>query len=74
MFNGPIAIVQVPAKFMMKVDDAAEFLSMDKGKLREKADLGEIPCKREGRERKFLLSALIKYAENLVDWVPNGNQ
>ena len=65
MIGKPLMIIQVPDKRKFSIDEAARYLGIHKQTLREKSDLGEIPAKKEGKFRVFLLEDLDRYLNNL---------
>jgi excisionase family DNA binding protein len=72
--NGrPIAIYQVPAQRAFPTNDAARYLGMHPQTLRKLTDLGDIPCRRVGKHRVFLLEDLDRWLEAQPAWVSNGN-
>lgn len=73
MQGRPVAIYQVPAQRGMPVTEAAKYLGMHPQTLRKLSDLGEIPCKRVGKHRVFLLEELDKWLESQPKWVAHGN-
>ena len=68
MIGKPTVIIQVPDKRKLSVAEAAQYLGVHEQTLREKADLGEVPARREGRCRVFLLEDLDKYLDGLPAW------
>lgn len=65
MIGKPTVIMQIPNKRKFSLDDAATYLGIHKQTLREKSDLGEIPARKEGRYRVYLLEDLDKYCDSL---------
>jgi excisionase family DNA binding protein len=57
---------------MLRLSEAAKRLSVSPNKLRAMADRGEVPCKRFGNERRFPVSALVRWIESQEDWVPRN--
>lgn len=64
MVSGPIAIIPVPTRYLMKPKDAALFLGCDTGTLKELP----IRCKDRGGRRVYLVEDLKAYADALPEW------
>ena len=65
MIGRPAVILQIPNKRKFSMEDAARYLGIHEQTLREKADLGIIPARKEGRYRVFLLEDLDRYCDSL---------
>lgn len=58
----------------VKIRKAAQLLGMSANTLRQKSDLGEIPCKKIGRDRYYSVEALHEWVRTLPNWrADNGN-
>jgi len=65
MIGKPTVIIQIPDKRKFSIKEAARYLGIHEQTLRDKSDLGEIPARKEGRFRVYLLEDLDRYIENL---------
>ena len=68
MIGKPVVIVQVPDKRKFSISEASQYTGLSEQTLRKKSDLGEIPARKEGRYRVFLLEDLDRYLEELPTW------
>jgi excisionase family DNA binding protein len=66
------AVYQVPAQRLFNIADAAKYLGVHPQTLRKWSDLGDVPCKRVGKQRMFILDDLDKWIETQPKWVSNG--
>jgi excisionase family DNA binding protein len=73
MIGRPVALIQVPNQRGFTIAEAARYLGMHMQTLRKLSDLGEIPCRRVGRHRLFLLDDLDRWLESQPKWVSHGN-
>ena len=69
-----VTVVTVPEKWGFGTVEAAKFLGMHPQTLRDKSDLGEIPCKRIGRHRIFLVEELRAWMQKQPDWISDGHK
>jgi excisionase family DNA binding protein len=67
------AVSEVPVQRGFGIAEAARYLGMCQQKLRQLSDLGDIPCRRVGRNRLFLLDDLNAWLDSRENWVSNGN-
>lgn len=67
------AVYEIPVQRGFGIAEAARYLGMCQQKLRQLSDLGEIPCRRLGRNRLFLLEDLDAWLVSREKWVSNGN-
>ncbi|MBN2118550.1 MAG: helix-turn-helix domain-containing protein [Anaerolineales bacterium] len=67
------AIYSVPAQRGFPIDEAARYLGMHPQTLRKLSDAGEIPCRRVGKHRVFLLEDLNSWLERQPMWVNDGH-
>jgi excisionase family DNA binding protein len=67
------AIYQVPAQRGFNIADAAKYLGMHPQTLRKLSDVGDVPCRRSGKHRLFILDDLDKWIERQPKWVNNGH-
>jgi hypothetical protein len=57
----------------LKTAEAAAYLGIGIGRVRELSDLGQIPCRKLNRERYFIVRELDQWIERQEKWVRNGN-
>ena len=70
-FGGPSAFARKAIAEQangFSISEASQYLGMCEQKLREKAYLGEVPARKEGRYRVFLLEDLDRYLNKLPEW------
>jgi len=58
----------------LKIKEACKYLQIGSTRLRELADLGDIPCRRLNRERYFRIEDLDRWLESLPPWVQDNGQ
>lgn len=73
MIGKPVALIQVPNQRGFPTTEAARYLGMHPQTLRKLSDLGEVPCRRVGKHRLFLLEDLNRWLESQPQWVNNGH-
>lgn len=73
MIGKTIALMQVPTQRGFSIAEAAKYLGMHPNTLRKLSDLGQIPCRRLGKHRLFLLDDLDRWLESWPQWANDGN-
>ena len=73
MIGRVTAVYQVPEQRGFSTTAAARYLGMHPQTLRKLSDLGQVPCRRLGRHRLFMLDDLDKWLENQPKWLNHGN-
>ena len=68
MIGKAIALLQVPNQALFGPKAAAQYLGMNVKTLKKLTDLGEIPARRRGNRRAYLLEDLENYRTNLPQW------
>lgn len=58
----------VPKQRLFSTRAAALYLGMSRDQVRKLADLGELPARRLGGNRKFILDDLNNFIDNLPRW------
>jgi excisionase family DNA binding protein len=54
---------------LLTVGPAARYLGLSVNTLRKRSDLGQIPCIRDGAQRRFDIQALDRWIESRPKWV-----
>ncbi len=65
---GKVALLQIPNQALFGPKAAAQYLGMNVKTLKQLTDLGEIPARRRGNRRAYLLEDLENYRTNLPQW------
>lgn len=73
MIGKPVALIQVPNQRGYTIGEAARYLGICHQKLRQLTDAGRVRCRRDGRNRIFLLEDLNAFLDSLPTWVDNGD-
>ena len=68
MIGKPVALIQVPNQRLFSTGAAAQYLGICEDTLRKYSDLGDIPARRLGRRRVFLLEDLDAFIETLPQY------
>lgn len=66
-------IREVPSQRGLQITEAAKYLGMHPQTLRKESDLGNIPCRRIGKHRVFLIEELDSWLNQQPKWVVHGN-
>jgi len=69
----PFGLKDIPSQRGLKIEDAAKYIGMHPQTLRKLTDLGQVPCRRIGNHRVFLLEELDRWLESAPAWVAHGN-
>ncbi len=68
MLGKVVALLQIPNQALFRPKAAAQYLGMNVKTLKKLTDLGEIPARRRGNGRAYLLEDLENYRTNLPQW------
>ena len=68
MIGKAIALIQIPNQAVFGPKAAAQYLGMNVKTLKKLTDLGEVPARRRGNRRAYLLEDREEYRKNLPQW------